>query len=100
LGRLKHRDNVAAPVPVYQAQPSLKLPNQQPLTGPVSVDVKVDVAESGKVRTAEIVEYGDPPNFSLANAALAAARQWTFQPARAEDLPVSGQVILHFRFNP
>jgi len=100
LGRLKHRDNVAAPVPVHQAQPSLKLPNQQHLTGPVSVNVKVDVAESGKVRTAEIVEYGDPPNFSLANAALAAARQWTFQPARAEDLPVSSQVVLHFRFNP
>ena len=100
LRRLKHRDNVAAPVPVYQVQPSLRLPNQQHLTGPVSVDVKVDVAESGIVRNAEIMEYGDPPNFSLANAALAAARQWTFQPAREEDLPVSSEVILHFHFNP
>jgi TonB family protein len=100
LRRLKGHDNVAAPVPVYQAQPSLKLPNQQHVTEPVSVDVKVDVTESGKVSAAEIVAYGEPPNFSLANAALAAARQWTFMPARTEDLPVSSQVVLHFRFNP
>jgi len=100
LRRLKGHDNVAAPVPVYQAQPSLKLPNQQHVTEPVSVDVKVDVTESGKVSAAEIVAYGEPPNFSLANAALAAARQWTFKPARTEDLPVSSQVVLHFRFNP
>jgi hypothetical protein len=98
--RLKSHDNIAAPVPVYQAQPSLKLPNQQHVTEPVSVDVKVDVAESGKVRSAEVVQYGEPPNFSLANAALAAARQWTFQPARFEDLPISSEVLLHFRFNP
>jgi TonB family protein len=100
LRRLKGHDNVAAPVPVYQAQPSLKLPNQQHVTEPVLVDVKVDVAESGKVSAAEIVAYGEPPNFSLANAALAAARQWTFKPARTEDLPVSSQVVLHFHFNP
>jgi protein TonB len=100
LRRLNGHDNVAPAVPVYQAQPSLKLPNQQQVTEPVLVDVKVDVAESGKVKFAEITEYGDPPNFSLANAALAAARQWTFTPARAEDLPVSSQVVLHFRFNP
>jgi hypothetical protein len=100
LRRLKTHDNFVAPVPVYQAQPSLKLPNQQRLTQLALVDVKVDVAESGKVKFAEITEFGDPPNFSLANAALAAARQWTFTPARAEDLPVSSQVVLHFRFNP
>lgn len=100
LRRLKSHDNFVAPVPIYQAQPSLKLPNQQRLTQLALVDVKVDVAESGKVKFAEITEFGDPPNFSLANAALAAARQWTFTPARAEDLPVSSQVVLHFRFNP
>ncbi len=100
LRRLKGHDNVTAPVPVYQAQPSLKLPGQQRVTEPVLVDVKVDVAESGKVSEAEIVAYGEPPNFSLANAALAAARQWTFKPARTEDLPVSSQVVLHFRFQP
>ena len=100
LRRLNGHDNVAPAVPEYQAQPSLKLLNQQQVTEPVLVDVKVDVAESGKVRAAEIVAYGEPPNFSLANAALAAARQWTFKPARTEDLPVSSQVVLHFHFNP
>jgi TonB family protein len=100
LRRLNGHDHVAPAVPVYQAQPALKLPNQQHVTEPVLVDVKVDVAESGKVRSAEIVGYGEPPNFSLANAALAAARQWTFKPARTEDLPVSSQVVLHFHFTP
>ncbi len=100
LRLLRSHDDVVEPVPVYQAQPILELPGQQHITQAVSVNVKVDVAESGKVTAAEIIEYGDPPNFSLANAALAAAREWTFQPARAEDLPVSSQVILHFRFSP
>jgi hypothetical protein len=100
LRRLQSHEGVAAPVPVYQAQPKLKLAPQQRVTAPLQVDVKVDVADSGNVSSAEIVEYGEPPNFSLANAALAAARQWTFKPARTEDLPVPSQVILHFRFEP
>ncbi len=100
LRRFKSHEDVAGPVPVHEAQPTLRLTNQQPLTQRVSVDVKVDVAESGKVRAAEITGYGDPPNFTLANAALAAARQWTFTPAVSEDVPTSSQVILHFHFNP
>ena len=100
LRRLASHENIEQPVPEYQAQPALTLPNHQQLDQPVLVDVKVDVTETGRVSFAEITDYGEPPNFSLANAALAAARQWTFKPARSEDLPVSSQVVLHFRFNP
>jgi len=85
---------------VYRAQPTLKIPDKQTLIHPVAVDVKVFVAESGTVKNAEVVEYGDPPNWSLANAALVAARKWTFEPARVEEMPVSSEVLLHFRFTP
>jgi outer membrane biosynthesis protein TonB len=62
--------------------------------------VKVFIGEGGRVASAEIVEFGDPPNFTLANAALAASRNWTFEPARLGELPVSSEMILHFRFGP
>ena len=100
LRRLRKSEKFAEPVPVFQAQPTFKMPDHQSLVRPVSVGVRVYVEESGTVRSAEVVEYGEPPNFSLANAALAAARLWTFEPARLEDAPVSSEVILHFRFTP
>jgi hypothetical protein len=98
--RFRKPERTAVPVPVYRAQPTLKIPDKQTLIHPVAVDVKVFVAESGTVKNAEVVEYGDPPNWSLANAALVAARKWTFEPARVEEMPVSSEVLLHFRFTP
>jgi hypothetical protein len=87
-------------VPVHQAQPIVRLPNDQQLTRPVAVGVKVYVGESGAVNDAEVVDYGDPLNLTLANAALAAARNWTFTPSRIDDIPVASQLIIHFYFSP
>jgi len=100
LRRLRKQEQTTAAVPLYQAQPTLRTLDMQGLFQPASVAVKVYVAESGAVKRAEIVEYGDPPNWSLANASLAAARKWTFHPARLDDMAVSSEVVLHFRFNP
>ena len=100
LRRLRKQEQTTAAVPLYQAQPTLRTLDMQGLVQPASVAVKVYVAESGAVKRAEIVEYGDPPNWSLANASLAAARKWTFHPARLDDMAVSSEVVLHFRFNP
>ena len=100
LRRLRKQEQTTAPVPVYQAQPALKSVDKQGLIQPAAVAVKVYVAESGAVKRAEVVEFGDPPNWDLANASLAAARKWTFHPARLDDMPISSEVILHFRFNP
>jgi outer membrane biosynthesis protein TonB len=83
---------------VYQPKPALTTLNKQSVVLPASVDVKVFIGEGGRVASAEIVEFGDPPNFTLANAALAASRNWTFEPARLGELPVSSEMILHFRF--
>jgi len=62
--------------------------------------VKVYVGESGAVDDAEVVDYGDPLNLTLANAALAAARNWTFAPSRVDDIPVASQLIIRFYFSP
>ena len=60
-------------IPVYQAQPVVRLPNDRQVDRPVAVGVKVDVGEYGAVKDAEVVDYGNPLNLTLPNAALAAA---------------------------
>jgi TonB family protein len=62
------------------------------------VDVKVYVSENGRVDFAELVSSGR--NAQLANAAVFAARRWTFTPARLDGENIPGEVILHFRFLP
>ncbi len=100
--RLKKPDRTTAAVPIYKAKPVLGNGNTESLNvvRPLAVDVKVSVAETGAVQSAEITDYGDPPNWNLATAALNAARQWTFAPARRDESPVSSEMILHFHFNP
>jgi outer membrane biosynthesis protein TonB len=73
----------------------------QQLIGPVAVAVKVYVNESGGVNETEVVDYGDDPlSSTLANAALGAARNWTFAPSRVDDIPVASQMIIRFYFTP
>jgi hypothetical protein len=98
--RLKRPSRVASPVPVFQAKPKVQLAQEDRPSAPVAVNVKVRVAESGTVMQAEVQDYGDPPNWRLAAAALDAARRWTFEPARVEDTAIPSDVILHFRFTP
>ena len=87
-------------VPVHQAQPIVRMPNDQQLLRSVAVGVKVYIGDSGAVNEAEVVDYGDPLNLTLANAALAAARNWTFEPSRVDDVPIGSQVIIRFFFSP
>lgn len=100
LLRRTRRPASVAPIPVYEAQPLLGSQESKRIAEPVSIGVKVSVGETGTVKDAEVVDYGEPPNWSAANAALEAARRWTFQPARIDDAPVPGEVVLRFRFNP
>ena len=100
VGRSRKQAKAVEAVPAYQAQPIVRMPNNQQLVRPVAVGVKVFIGESGAVNDAEVVDYGDPLNLTLANAALAAARNWTFEPSRVDDIPVASQVIIHFYFSP
>ena len=98
--RLRKAAKISTPAPIIQAQPVLTSAAKQSLTRSVSVDVRVDVGESGMVENAEVIEFSDPLNVALTNSALAAAVRWTFEPARNEDVAVPSKVILHFRFTP
>ena len=100
LRTLRQQVKTVPPIPLEKIQPSVKLTDKDGLARPVSVEVKVYVGETGIVKHAEVTDYGDPPNWSLAKAALAAGKLWTFEPARIEDIPVSSEVVLHFRFTP
>jgi hypothetical protein len=99
-GRSRKQAKAVEAVPAYQAQPIVRMPDNQPLDRPVAVGVKVFIGESGAVNNAEVVDYGDPLNLSLANAALAAAKNWTFEPSRVDDIPVASQAIIRFYFSP
>ena len=58
------------------------------------VDVKVFIDSSGNVTRAQLLTKGS----DLAAAALNAARQWQFTPARKHDKPVASEMVLHFQF--
>jgi hypothetical protein len=100
LRRLRKPAPTSMPTPIFRAQPVLTNPARDSITRPVAVDVRVDVAESGLVEKAEVIQFSDPLNVALTNSALAAAARWTFEPAGSEDAAVSNKVILHFRFTP
>jgi len=59
-----------------------------------SVDVKVFIDDSGNVSRALALTKG---NRLATLAALSAARQWQFTPARKHDKPVPSEMVLHFR---
>jgi TonB family protein len=62
----------------------------------VPVRVKVKVAESGEVASAELVTRNVGPSF--ARAAIEAARRSSFAPAKLEEKAVASEMILNFRF--
>lgn len=87
------------PAPVHQVQPVLSAREKRALVGPVPVDIRILVGESGKVHDAELLHDGwRHPD--LANLAISAARRWEFTPARMGSEKVEAEVILHFKFLP
>jgi TonB family protein len=96
----KPTDTFVPPSPTHEVRPELNAENRRSLRRAVPVDVKVYVAESGKVRYAELLSDGTGERRELASAAIYAARRWDFVPARLGDENVPGEVILHFKFTP
>jgi TonB family protein len=64
-----------------------------------AVEVMVAIDESGKVVKAE-PQPQPGVNPVMMSAALQAARQWTFDPARRGDQPVASEMLLRFNFAP
>lgn len=79
------------PSPTRKVAP-MKPASPGPDTRPV--DVKVFIDESGKVTRALVLTKGS----EFARAALGAALQWQFAPARKHDKAVASEMVLHFQF--
>ncbi len=94
----KQPQSFEPPHATHEVHPALSERERAELIAPVPVDVKVYVAESGKVEYAELLSGGQFRD--LAAEAVYAARRWAFSPARVGEESVPSEVILHFRFEP
>jgi protein TonB len=63
-----------------------------------TVFVRVTLAETGRVLDAVIDHRSDAEASIFDEAALTAARAWTFDPAKLDGDPVSCQIIIPFKF--
>lgn len=98
LRRLKKQPQpTVPPVPVHEVRPVITARERHALTRSVPVDVRVLVAETGKVQNVELIGNGGRQP-ELARRAMAAARRWEFKPAHSGPDRVEGEVILRFRF--
>jgi TonB family protein len=88
-----------APQPVLQVLPNTKTlpPASFTQVRRVSVEVKIDT--TGHVTSAHIVNDGGAAN-DLSNAALTAAKQWTFQPATLRGEKIASEHTILFEFRP
>jgi len=97
---LLHKKTLSAPLIRHQEFPVLAGEAAQPIGKPVLVKVKVWVNPEGNVKRAELQNPGEPPNVLLANAALASAQNWTFEPSCLDQGPDMTQMLVNFNFIP
>jgi TonB family protein len=80
-----------------QTLPEVSDKSRNTIRGTVRTVIKVHVDSSGTVSSAEIASAGSR---FFANAALDAARQWDFAPAKIDGHAVPSEWLLHFDFTP
>jgi TonB family protein len=80
-----------------QIVPDISSKSRNTIHGTVRTVIKVHVDTAGSVSAAEIASGGSR---FFANAALDAAKQWDFAPAKVDGHPVPSEWLLHFDFTP
>jgi TonB family protein len=101
LRRLRKEPEETPPEPVHEMKPSLSDAERRSLTADVPIDVRVYVTDSGSVNFAELLaSRAASRHRDLADAAVLAARRWSFRPAKAGSENVPSEVVLHFLFSP
>ncbi|MCW5889768.1 MAG: energy transducer TonB [bacterium] len=89
-----HKQPPTAPVPA-PGNPTPVYPDEARRRGLEGVvEVEAEVLPTGSVGNARVRTGGEP----LGSAALAAVRQWQFQPARRDGKAVSARVVIPVRF--
>jgi len=81
---------------LQQVMPDVSRSAQNTITGRFRVSVQVEVDASGNVSEAKIVSPG--PSKYFANHALAAARDWKFNPPQVDGRATRSEWILRFQF--
>ena len=90
---------VVPPQVVHQVRPALTR-GTFPKDKRVDITVLTRINADGTVWNASLAENSASADAQLAAAAIAAARQWKFQPATINGKNVSSAIELHFRFGP
>lgn len=86
------------PRPTRQVMPDIKLAGRTLASEAGRVAVQVSIDESGRVKDARLAQTANKPNGLVANAAIAAARQWVFQPASLHGRAVVAEHVIVFEF--
>jgi Gram-negative bacterial TonB protein C-terminal len=85
------------PQPLRQVKPN---PKPWIIASTLEIEVEVQVDKSGHVEIARLVRQDGKAPAGLVGAALAAARQWTFKPAKLQGKTVESTDRIVFRFRP
>lgn len=86
-----------SPQPLKQALPDVSLLAPGEIEGPLRVEVRVKINESGRVTDALLIN-GSKISENLTNALLNAAKRWSFAPAKRDGKPVVGEHTIVFQF--
>jgi hypothetical protein len=68
------------------------------ITSPQSIDVRVSIDRHGRVTSARALQHEDGLINYLADHAVAAARHWTFTPAKRGNTPIDSTRVINFVF--
>lgn len=99
LRRIKKDQATVPPAPLREVKPSFSTAQSRALDAELPVDVHVYITDAGKVDFAELVDTRAAAHHrDLADAAVVAARRWSFRPAHVGSDNVASEAILHFRF--
>ena len=88
------------PRPVRQMLPNTKFISPDAIAATPEIDVAVKIDKRGRVTQARIVNRGKKVKRALAGAAIAAAKQWLFDPARFQGDTVESEHTIVFQFQP
>ncbi len=96
---LPARDFVA-PHPIRQVLPDTTLFPPVFMASSPEVEVTVKVDKDGRVTEAHVVSGRKKVKEALVGAALVAAKQWSFEPAKLHGQPVASEHTIIFQFHP
>jgi TonB family protein len=88
------------PKPLLQVMPNTRALAPGVITQVTRVEVAVRIDNIGRVMSAHVLNESGSSKGALSQAAVAAARQWTFQPATLQGEKVESEHTIVFEFRP